>query len=438
MLEQGDEIILNLKIDARYYPGELPLATFVLKGREPDHEVLIIGHGQEQGANDNASGSAVIMESLRALNSLIASGRLPRPKRSIRGLITNECYGTYGFAEAHPEIIKRTIAALNVDSVGQKQAKCRALLHVHLNPHANIHYSDTLLIHLLETVLKKADPYFAFKVSGFALIDNGISDPSYGVPSVAAGTPELHWHTTADTMENVDAAVLKNVTIVCAAFLYGIADGGEDFARHLAALVAGRHMHMMADFLANGIDRLYRSEETARAAILSSLRNGLAYRAERAEAELLSTRELVPDALLVSHGEWLEELRDLVRETARVQGEHLSRQARLLSLEEGLSLDDSPTESISEELVRADSIAPVRNFRGTPSFDSLPPNERKALSSPRWNSLFHVACFWADGRRSLAEVARLASLEMSSRPEPVVRFFELMAAHGLVTFKSIK
>jgi hypothetical protein len=438
LLEEGNDIQLNIKIESRCYKGTIPLATFVLNGRDPEEEVLILGHGHEQGANDNATGAAVMMEAVRAIDSLIVSGRLARPKRSIRGLITNECYGTYGFADLHPDIIKRTIAALNVDSVGQKQAKCRAVTQIHLNPHANIHYSDTLFLHLLETVMKKADPYYAYTVGGFSLDDNGFADPAYGVPTVLIDTPELHWHTTADTMENVDGDVLKNLTVVCAAFLYGIADGSEKFARHVAALVAGRHMHSAADYLTQGVDKLYRSEENARAGILSSLRNGLAYRADRAEDELLSTRQLVSDDRLVDYGEWLAELRGLIRETARVQGEHLSRQARILSLEEGAPLDDTPTESIAHELLMAESVIPIRRFKGTPCFDSLPAEARRGLQSPRWNSLLHAACFWADGTRTLAEVARLATNEMPGTPERIVKFFEQLAELGLAELRKVK
>ncbi|MBN1809583.1 MAG: M28 family peptidase [Planctomycetes bacterium] len=436
LLQEGKEIEIRLQVDSRYYEGTLPLASFLLRGREAREEVLILGHGFEQGANDNATGVAAIMESLRALNALMEAGRLPRPKRSIRGLVTNECYGTYAFAEMRPDVIKRTIAAINVDSIGQKQQKCRAVAQVHLNPHANIHYSDTLFVHMLETVVKKEHPYFAYTVDGFSLDDNGIADPAYGVPTVLLDTPELHWHTTADTMENVDAGILKTLTVACAAMLYGIADAGEEFARHAAALVAGRHMHSAAVQIAAGVDRLYRVEERERSSVLSSLRNTLAYNADRAEDELLSTRELVSDSRLVDYGEWLAELRGLIRETARVQGEHLSRQAHLLSLEEGRPLDDSPTQPIAEELVRAEGLVPVRKFRGTPSFDTLPKEARAALPSPRWNSLYAAACFWANGKRRLSEVAMLAAMEMNARPERVVKFFELLAEHGLVEMKA--
>ena len=99
LLEKHGEIRLKLEIKSRYYEGALPLATFVLPGTEEREEVLVLGHGQEQGANDNASGVAAIMTALRVLKELIDEGKLARPRRSIRGLVVSECYGTYAFGE---------------------------------------------------------------------------------------------------------------------------------------------------------------------------------------------------------------------------------------------------------------------------------------------------------------------------------------------------
>ena len=54
--------------------------------------MLALGHSSEQGAQDNATGVAAILEAMTALNRAIAAGKLPRPRRSIRMLANGQGY----------------------------------------------------------------------------------------------------------------------------------------------------------------------------------------------------------------------------------------------------------------------------------------------------------------------------------------------------------
>jgi len=80
---------LKMKVDSRYFEGTIPVVTGHVDG-QTDTEILTIGHAMEQGANDNASGCAVIMESLRVIEAGVRSGKLPPIKRRVRGILTNE------------------------------------------------------------------------------------------------------------------------------------------------------------------------------------------------------------------------------------------------------------------------------------------------------------------------------------------------------------
>src|SRR5262249_54194024 len=72
------------KFKGRYYSGGYPWVRAVLPGASAEEEVLTLGHTSEQGAHDNATGVAAMLESLAPLNRLIEWGKLPRPRRSIR------------------------------------------------------------------------------------------------------------------------------------------------------------------------------------------------------------------------------------------------------------------------------------------------------------------------------------------------------------------
>ena len=72
----------------------------------------------KQGANDNTSGSASILEMGRTYLRLINEGKLPRPKRTIHFLWVPEIIGTNAWLDAHPDVEKTLIADLNFDMEG--------------------------------------------------------------------------------------------------------------------------------------------------------------------------------------------------------------------------------------------------------------------------------------------------------------------------------
>src|SRR6266851_4865414 len=86
LLAEGRTVRAHALVDTRYYAGVYPYVTGVIPGTGSEEEVLTLGHSSEQGAQDNATGVAAMLESLATLNRLIAEQKLPRPKRTIRVL----------------------------------------------------------------------------------------------------------------------------------------------------------------------------------------------------------------------------------------------------------------------------------------------------------------------------------------------------------------
>lgn len=109
---------MRADLDSRYYSGVYPYVTGVIRGTEgPDgEEVLSLGDLFEQDAYDNATGVAAIISAAEALNSLIEAGKLPRPRRTIRVLGMSECYGTMYYLQHNQARVKRTVAAMCIDS----------------------------------------------------------------------------------------------------------------------------------------------------------------------------------------------------------------------------------------------------------------------------------------------------------------------------------
>lgn len=434
LLEAEPEVRVRMSVRSRYYKGVMPLATGLYRGRSSE-EVLALGHGQEPGANDNASGAAVMLEAQRAVKALVESGRLARPERSIRVLITNECYGTLAFAAMKPEVIRRTIAGINIDSVGHDLDRSHSSFRVLLNPHASTHFSDTLLCNLFESYLKRRRPGFALQVQPFGLDDNIIADPAYGVPTPFVGGKDVNWHTSADTMDKINPDNISTVCVITAAYLYAIAAGGEEEARAWSAEAAARWLKSGADSISASLISVLAASGEERARKVTEMRQYAAYTADLAAAELASTRRLVKPSRLPEYGGFLAELRGATRDALLRVSEGAARAARLVAEEEGEPLDAAPTEAMNERMVAAEELIPVRRFKGTPAYDSLPAAIRRQARSPRWHSGLHVACFWMDGKRTLAEAVRLAALETGGKPLALLDDIDFMVKHGLIELK---
>lgn len=99
-----------------------------------DQQVVLTAHIQEErfSANDDRSGCANLLEIARALNRLIAEGKLPRPQRDIRFWWVNEIDGPYTYFALHPEEAKKTFVNINQDMVGTNQTigKASRVQHV--------------------------------------------------------------------------------------------------------------------------------------------------------------------------------------------------------------------------------------------------------------------------------------------------------------------
>ncbi|MBQ1250480.1 MAG: DUF4910 domain-containing protein, partial [Clostridia bacterium] len=96
LAKKGKRPMVKAYVESSIYDGEIENVTAFLPG-EIDEEILLVGHlcHPRASANDNASGTACVMEAMRTLKQLTESGKLPPLKRGIRMLLVPEFTGTY-------------------------------------------------------------------------------------------------------------------------------------------------------------------------------------------------------------------------------------------------------------------------------------------------------------------------------------------------------
>lgn len=367
-LKQG-RVQVRAKVDTRYYEGAYPYVTGVIPGASPDEEVLTLGHTSEQGAQDNATGVAAMLESVATLNRLIASGRLARPRRSIRILLMGEMYAALHYIAVNPECVKRTVAAMCLDTPASAYELKGTEYSFYMNPHSGTAYTDGLINEIARVYFPRVGRPWHWKpfLPG---TDCYLGEPSVGIPTTWAysGTGVQTHHNSEDTPDRVDARSLRDLTIVNAIFLYTMASAGEAEAPWLAELGA---RHWAGDTL---------------------------YRKERGNQAVLSVLRLVPEAR-----------RDAVRK----------------SLEPLLRPVAPPPAGRGGMIVR-------RKRFGTIPLDDLAPDQREGFPSGAWTLPPSIALYWCDGKRALDEVIRLTEAEIGPTKFDYPGYFQFLARRGYV------
>jgi aminopeptidase YwaD len=426
-------------VDAHLYDGTLEVVSATIPG-ESDEEVMLVGHlcHPQPSCNDNASGAAAVMEVARALQSLVATGELPRPRRTLRFLWIPEMTGTYAFLSANESHIPRMIAGLNLDMVGQDQAECGSVFLLERPPDALPSFAPDLLIRLREILLPEVKTYtqlggyplFRYAVTPFSGgSDHYIfSDPSVGVPMpMIIQWPDKFYHTTADTLDKVDPAMLGKVCVLAAAYVYWLAQAGEPEARWLAAEMSARfRQHVIETVQQARTDAASADEGDIPGPGTEGLRRRLDYQVERHQEALASLARLAP----VDVSTWQAD-------AAAVAKAEFSRVADVLPQE-------SNDVEVNERNEEAGRLIPRRLFRGplwvagyVSHLDEAGRDEWWALNQQidkeASRTVPELALYWADGQRTVAEIGQRVALETGLEVTPLlVEYFRFVERLGLL------
>jgi hypothetical protein len=422
-------------VDSHYYSGVYPYVSGVIRGTGPE-EVLTLGHSSEQGAQDNATGVAAMLESLATLNRLIASGRLPRPKRSIRLLTMGELYGSMHYIETHPDRIRRTVAALCMDTPAASYDLAGTEYTFYMNPHAAKSYTDAFILRVAQEYFPQVHrPWHEHEfMSG---TDTYLSEPMINVPTVWAysGSGVETHHNSEDTPARVDARSTRDIAIVNAAYLYYLANAGEPEAMWLAQLSQTRGYEQILRSAEPFLDHVATAGDAQDLGrLLQDTLDHLAYSVDRESQAILSVIRLVPESrrkeAAVSLAPLIEGLRRFGEEqTGRVR-RSIDGRARELGFHAPVRPITVPDPQVNE----ASRIVVRRKRFGTLPLDDIAPDQREGHPSGAWESIPIAALYWCDGRRSLAEVIQLTRMELGPTHFDFVGYFRFLRKHGYVDF----
>ena len=215
-------------IDADLGPGNLRVLEAWIPGQRPKaREILLVSHlcHPMPSANDNASGSGLLLEIARTLSRLTREERLTLD-RSIRFLWVPEFYGTLPWAASHRQSIEDTLFVLNLDMVGQSPERLGEPFRVSRAPGSTPSVLNTWFEPLLERIdddpntiaprgTRRPMQWRLDPPSGGS--DHIVfSDPLFGVSAVMFGHGDPLHHTHLDDVDMVDPTELKRVGVLAA------------------------------------------------------------------------------------------------------------------------------------------------------------------------------------------------------------------------------
>ncbi|HNS52731.1 MAG TPA: DUF4910 domain-containing protein [Anaerolineae bacterium] len=473
LLREEQPILVSAHVESRQYDGSIEVVSATIPGAG-DQQVLVVAHlcHPSPSANDNASGAAAALEAACTLQGLISSGRLPSPARTLRFLWLPEMTGTAAYLSAHEHELSRTVAAVNLDMVGEDQGQTGSSWLIERPPEAAASFAPELLSFLREAMpglkgMSDVSPShtgageFALYRHAETAFSGGsdhyiLSDPSVGIPSpMLIQWPDRFYHTSADTPDRTDPRSLARSGALAAAYAYWVASAGVEEAAELGLEMVARFKGALAQTAQAAVSEAMLAEDSdALSSVLVLLDRRLAYRLDRQKAALRTLERLAPlGSLLLEMEAELERTAEREMAWAQAAMEHawtgfsqLGRKRK--KREPGEAVEPPQPRSATRHATPAEQeaggLVPERKLRGPiPLQDhiwKLDAEERRvyeaflaARKEISASSLTTLALYWADGKRTLLEIADLVEMESGTRdPELLVAYFRLLEKLGLV------
>ncbi len=236
LLKKGP-VKLHAKVDAEIYDGELEVITAAIRGVEkPQEEIILTAHicHPAAGVNDNASGSAGLLELARSVTALIKKNIIEQPRRTIRFLWVPEFHGTFPWIKEHENTVKNALFNINLDMIGEHPLEVGNPCNICLAPYSRPSILNDIISYFARII---ADHPNGKAINGTQMqmryrivpytggSDHGVfvARP-IAIPGIMIGHEDPYWHSSLDTIEKCDSTELKRVIAIalCTSYIFSI------------------------------------------------------------------------------------------------------------------------------------------------------------------------------------------------------------------------
>ena len=470
-LARGERVSVRAVVHATTGRGEYKQVSAAVRGSDPSlREVWIKAHNnyRNTGGANNLTGVGATLEMARVLQHLVQSGKLPRPRRTIRFFWSAEHYGaTYQF-HRHPEWLDRVLGLLNVDMTGFHQAKTGASMWLYRLPHSLPHFLSDVCEEFLHSVGRAntmmlaardggsdADVIFAptgtrepmhYGVSDFwgPSDHEDVVEGSLAVPAVLYNDwPDPFLGTQHDDLDKVDPTQMRRAMLTVAATAYYLAGADDGAVPVLASVIAGYAQQRLA-------------RESGRANALIDRAAGAALFMEHREATNILAQAIVRETAALESVALLGKSDPAAAAVARARRQlaalhdanlaALNDRAKSLAGARGLTWRELPR---SADELRVASFVPSRTLavRGPvnifrPEYGAFWLAEK--TGNPKYldelaiakagRYVWFEALNFVNGRRTLLDIRDLVSAEYGAvDANDIEQYFRLLERVGIVT-----
>ncbi|MFQ5632323.1 MAG: DUF4910 domain-containing protein, partial [bacterium] len=423
LLESGKKVVLNAKVEGiGLEPYEMDVVVAHIRGAEKPDEVLVfsahLDHPKES-ANDNASGSAAILDIAGTLKKLIASGRLARPKRSLRFIWVPEWYGTMAYIDKHPEMVGpdlggKFLANMNMDMVGENLELIHSKLILTRTPDSMPSVVNDVVENMAEMVDRMeirtprgSQSAFNYRVTPYSGGSDHIMFIERKIPGVMfSHSPDYTHHTSEDTPGKVDPVELERCEIIATGAMIYLANLTEAQAIELANLAAGNATGRFGDAFRRASGQIQVASDGRIYVAVPEAQNMLAHIRDREKATLNSVLYFHNGERIRSHIKML---------ASQIDRQAAENESTLLTFAKTY---DYQTSRLPARPEMRDDRVPVRTTRGPLDF-SLPASKLSGAdaswyTSPQFtlngNQRFELVNF-VDGKRTVSEISNALSAE---------------------------
>lgn len=467
-LLRHEDIEVHVKIDSRIEPLEMKVPQCLIEGTDPSAgEIIFTAHLFEgynkMGANDNMSGSAVILEVAHLLNDLIEKGEISRPVRSIRFLWVPEFSGTIPWVNMHLAEVRRAMCNINLDMVGLWLRDNKSFMYLHRSGFSTAHFVNDVMEsyyrYVGETNVEGitdrlgrrgfsrrivsptgTDDPFYYRISSLhGSSDNAVfNDWSINVPGVKMITwPDNYYHTSEDNPDKCDPTQLRRIIFIAAAGAYTMASADDKMAiRILAEMIAGASTRMGIQ-MAKASDMVWNSDGTTMAdrykrAVYNLEGFVMAEKSALDKVIQLSTANNVKTRIEADK----QRLNDLLDIQLTSLGDIMTSRCRDLGIN-SVSISPDALEIAAMKIIPGPTErAKTMGNGGDRQYLASVPTEISTANSYRSIVNTSEVAGLANGRRNLLDIKKMvdAEFEGESPLQDIVNYFTVLKAAGLMDY----
>jgi len=444
LLESGRKVVLRGWVKGiGLEPYWMDVVVAHIRGSEKtDEEFVFCAHldHPKESANDNASGSAALLDMCRALKELMDQNRLEHPKRSIRFLWVPEFFGTMAYIDAHPEIVGpelggKFLANINMDMVGEHLELIHTNMYLARTPYS----IPSVLNDVVENMPEMVDRMnirtprgslsrFNYRVTPYS----GGSDHNVfidrKIPAMIFGHGDYTHHTSEDTPDKVDPVELERSEIIGAATVIYLSNLDEKQAVDLLYLTA-----------ANAHQRLGMAGRRAQRMLLQAKEEDLPITWAEAQNVLDYSmkweKQTVNSVLKFNDDNFAKRVANDMCKQIENQHESLAKSLRTtvsnLGLKEDrpISLNNNPDRRIPVRLTRGPLGGGIPESKLSAERANWYRNEGRKLNG---NVRFEIVNF-INGKRTITEIRNAVSAEYGAiANEIVAHYIEDLVRVGVV------